>query len=164
MNNCVMMGRLCGEPELRTTQAGVSVVGFTIAVDRRVKDQDGNRQSDFFRVSAWRQSAEFVQRYFHKGDPIIVTGSVQIREYTDREGAKRTSVEIQAENISFVLSQPRRDGQGAPPSGGYSGNAGGSFNDRTPPPAAAAPSYANAGASDFSEIETDDDDLEGLPF
>jgi len=155
MNVAVLMGRLVADPELRTTQSGVSVTTFRIAVDRRFKDSEGNRQADFIDIVAWRQNAEFVQKYFHKGDPIVVQGSIQVRPYEDKSGNRRTAVEIQADNISFVLSQPRREG-------GYNGNPGGSFHDRTPPPA--APSYANAGASDFAEIETDDDDLEGLPF
>jgi single-strand DNA-binding protein len=158
-----MMGRLCGEPELRTTQSGVSVTSFSLAVDRRMKEADGTRTADFFRVSAWRQTAEFVQRFFHKGDPIIVQGSVQIREYTDRDGNKRTSTEIQAENCSFVLSRPNRDGQGGGyQQGGYQQPQGG--YQAAPAAAAPAPSYANAGQSDFQTIAADDDDLEGLPF
>ncbi|MDR1409241.1 MAG: single-stranded DNA-binding protein [Oscillospiraceae bacterium] len=166
MNVAVLMGRLVADPELRTTQSGVSVTTFRIAVERRFKDSEGNRQADFIDIVAWRQSAEFVQKYFHKGDPILVQGSIQVRPYEDKNGNRRTAVEIQADNVSFVL-KPRTEG-------GYSGNSGGSYVDRTLPPAAsggdyhqpaqAAPSYANAGASDFSEIETDDDDLEGLPF
>ncbi|MDR1805446.1 MAG: single-stranded DNA-binding protein [Clostridium sp.] len=153
MNIAVLMGRLVADPELRTTQSGVSVTSFRIAVERAFKDANGNRQADFIDIVAWRQQAEFVQKYFHKGDPIVIRGSIQVRPYEDKNGNKRTAVEVQAENISFVLSQPRRDGSG----GGYV--------DRTPPPErGAAPSYANAGASDFAELETDDDDLEGLPF
>ncbi|MCL2023062.1 MAG: single-stranded DNA-binding protein [Oscillospiraceae bacterium] len=159
MNFVVLMGRLVADPELRTTQSGVSVAHCRIAVDRRFKDASGNRQADFLDVSAWRQTAEFLQRYFRKGDPIVVQGSIQARNYEDKEGVQRKAVEIQADNLSFVLSKPQREGVYDRPAAPQQPPAGGGYTANQP-----APSYANADASDFAEIEVDDDDLEGLPF
>ncbi len=102
MLNCaVIMGRLTAEPELRTTNNGQSVTSFTVAVDRSYTKPGEERQTDFINVVAWRQTAEFVSRYFSKGSMIAVQGSIQTRNYEDKNGNRRTAVEIVAEKVSF---------------------------------------------------------------
>lgn len=98
INNVVIMGRLTKDPELKTTQSGLSVVSFTVAVDRNCQ-KDGERRADFLNVVAWRQTAEFVEKYFAKGSMIAIQGSIQTRKYEDKSGNKRTSVEIVADNV-----------------------------------------------------------------
>lgn len=106
MINCaVIMGRLVADPELRTTASGVSVTSFCVAVDRSYVKPGEERQADFINVVAWRQTADFVTRYFHKGSMIAVQGSIQPRSYEDKNGAKRTAVEIVADNVSFCGSK-----------------------------------------------------------
>ena len=100
INNVVIMGRLTKDPELKTTQSGLSVVSFTVAVERKFQ-KSGERQADFRNVVAWRQTAEFVEKYFTKGSMIAVQGSIQTRKYEDKNGNKRTAVEIVADNVSF---------------------------------------------------------------
>lgn len=104
INNVVIMGRLTKDPELKTTQSGLSVVSFTVAVDRNCQ-KDGERRADFLNVVAWRQTAEFVEKYFMKGSMIAVQGSIQTRKYEDKNGNKRTAVEIVADNVSFCGSK-----------------------------------------------------------
>ena len=102
MLNCaVIMGRLTADPELRTTNNGISVTSFTVAVDRSFVRAGEQRQADFINVVAWRQTADFVTRYFHKGSMIAVHGSIQTRNYEDRQGNKRTAFEIVASDVSF---------------------------------------------------------------
>ena len=102
MLNCaIIMGRLTADPELRTTGNGTSVTSFSVAVDRSFVRAGEQRQTDFINVVAWRQTAEFVTRYFHKGSMIAVQGSIQTRNYEDKNGNKRTAVEIVANNVSF---------------------------------------------------------------
>ena len=110
INNVVIMGRLTKDPELKTTQSGLSVVSFTVAVDRNCQ-KDGERRADFLNVVAWRQTAEFVEKYFAKGSMIAIQGSIQTRKYEDKSGNKRTSVEIVADNVSFCGS---KTGSGKP--------------------------------------------------
>lgn len=98
MINCaVLMGRMVNDPELKTTPSGTSVTSFRIAVDRNTKD----KAADFIDIVAWRQTAEFVTRYFHKGSMIAVQGSIQTRNYEDKNGNKRTAFEVVANNVSF---------------------------------------------------------------
>lgn len=154
MLNCaVIMGRLTADPELRTTGNGISVTSFSVAVDRNYQRQGQERQTDFINVVAWRQTAEFVTRYFHKGQMIAVQGSIQTRNYEDRNGNKRTAVEIVADNVSFCGSKAETGA--AAPEG---------YNVAPAAPAApAAPqaqSFSTAGADDFSSVEMDDE----LPF
>ena len=104
INNVVIMGRLTKDPELKTTQSGLSVVSFTVAVDRNCQ-KDGERRADFLNVVAWRQTAEFVEKYFAKGSMIAIQGSIQTRKCEDKSGNKRTSVEIVADNVSFCGSK-----------------------------------------------------------
>lgn len=101
-NKAILIGRMTASPELKTTQSGVTVCSFKVAVDRRYKDDSGNRKADFINIVAWRQAAEFVSKYFTKGSPIGVEGSIQTRDYTDKEGNKRFSVEVVAEQCFFV--------------------------------------------------------------
>ena len=103
-NRAVLIGRLTADPELKTTQSGVSVCSFRIAVDRAYK-KDGERGADFITIVAWRQAAEFVCRYFTKGKPIGIEGSIQTRDYTDKEGNKRNAVEVVADRAFFVESK-----------------------------------------------------------
>lgn len=164
MLNCaVIMGRLTADPELRTTTSGISVTSFSVAVDRSYQKAGQERQTDFINVVAWRQTAEFVTRYFHKGSMIAVQGSIQTRNYEDRSGNKRTAVEIVADNVSFTGSKaetntgftgnakPAQYNSGAQgnasPSQGQNGNGG-------------SQGFSNADADDFSSVEMNDD----LPF
>lgn len=102
MVNCaVIMGRLVADPEIRTTGSGVSVTSFTVAVDRRFANKDEEKQADFIDIVAWRQTADFVCKYFRKGSMIAVQGSIQTRTYEDKDGNKRKAVEIVADNVSF---------------------------------------------------------------
>lgn len=105
LNNAVIMGRLVADPELRTTGSGVSVTSFTVAVDRRFANKDEEKQADFIDVVAWRQTADFVCKYFRKGSMIAVQGSIQTRTYEDKDGNKRKAVEIVADNVSFCGSK-----------------------------------------------------------
>ena len=105
LNVAIIMGRLTADPELRTTASGVAVTTFSVAVDRRFQRQGEEKQTDFINVVAWRQTAEFVSRYFHKGSMIAVRGSIQQRNYEDKNGNKRTAFEIVAEEVSFCGSK-----------------------------------------------------------
>ena len=107
MLNCaVIMGRLTDNPELRTTTSAVAVTSFTVAVERPYQKDPDNRQVDFLNVVAWRNTAEFVTKYFKKGQMIAVQGSIQTRNYEDKQGNKRTAVEIVADNVSFCGPKP----------------------------------------------------------
>lgn len=106
MLNCaVIMGRLTADPELRTTQSGLSVTSFTVAVDRRFQKQGEEKQTDFINCVAWRSTADFVTRYFKKGQMIALQGSIQTRNFEDKNGNKRTAVEVLADNVSFCGSK-----------------------------------------------------------
>ena len=105
INNVVLMGRLTAVPELKTTQSGISTVRFSIAVERRYNKQGEERQTDFIDCVAWRQTAEFVSKYFNKGSMIAVEGSIQTRNYEDKNGNKRKAVEVQVDNVSFCGSK-----------------------------------------------------------
>lgn len=142
MINCaVIMGRLVADPELRTTTGGISVTSFCVAVDRNFVKQGEERQADFINVVAWRQTADFVTRYFHKGSMIAVEGSIQTRSYEDKNGVKRTAVEIVASNVSFCGSKSSDAGQGA----------------RFEAPAQNTPSYQGGDAESFSTTSAGDD-------
>lgn len=107
MNKCFLIGRLTRDPELRFTQSQVPVATFCIAVDRKFKDQSGERQTDFINIVAWRGTAEFVQKYFQKGSKIVVVGSIQVRSYDDKDGNKRTATEVIADEVEFGDSKPQ---------------------------------------------------------
>jgi len=156
-NKAILIGRLVADPELRQTPNSISVCTFRIAVDRAYQAKGAERQADFIDVVAWRQQAEFVSRFFNKGKLILVEGSIQVRNYTDKNDQKRTAVEVVAENVRFVGSKAESQGGGgssrplpgdsnAPPARG---------GESLPPPA-----YSSGSADDFAEIEDDGD----LPF
>lgn len=107
MNQVVLMGRLTRDPELRHTQSGTAVASFTLAVDRP-KNKDGERLTDFIDIVAWKGTAEFVSKYFTKGQMTAVTGHLQLRNWTDKEGNKRVSAEVVADNIEFTESKKSR--------------------------------------------------------
>ena len=147
MINCaVIMGRLTADPELKTTNSGLSVTSFTVAVDRPYQKDGKEREADFINVVAWRQTAEFVSRYFHRGSMIAVRGSIQQRNYEDKNGNKRTAFEIVAEEVSFCGSKAET-GTGA-------------RQNEQPARVQPAASFATGGADDFEEIPISDD----LPF
>lgn len=113
LNKICIMGRMTADPELKNTQTGTPVVSFTLAVDRNFKDkQTGERTVDFIPCTAWRGTAEFVSRYFNKGRMAVVEGSLQMRKWTDKDGNKRTSAEVVAENVYF--GDTKTDGISAP--------------------------------------------------
>ena len=149
LNHIVLMGRLTRDPELRRTGSGVAVASFTLAVDRDFAAQGAEKETDFVDIVAWRNTAEFVSRYFTKGRMAVVTGRLQIRNWTDKEGNKRRSAEVVADNVYFGDS--KRDGA-AP--GGF---------DQTPSysqmPAHQAPANPAPSASGFSMLEDDDSEL-----
>ena len=168
LNRIVLMGRLTRDPELRHTQTGTAVASFTLAVDRDFKDKStGERSTDFIDVVAWRQTGEFVSRYFTKGRMAVVEGRLQIRDWTDKDGGKRRSAEIVADNVYFGDS--KRDGDGGYQSsgyasgGGYSGGyASGGYASPAAPAASAAPSGYGApsmGGAQFAELSDDDGEL-----
>lgn len=101
INNVTLMGRLTAAPELKQTASGTSVTAFCIAVDRRYQPKDGEKQADFINCVAWRNTAEFITKYFNKGDMIAVTGEIQTRKYQDKSGNNRVAVEVVIDNASF---------------------------------------------------------------
>ena len=163
LNRIIIMGRLVRDPELRTTQTGTAVTSFTLAVDRDFKSREsGEKSTDFIDVVAWRQTAEFVCKYFGKGRMAIAEGRLQIREWKDRDGNNRRTAEVVAENVYFGDS--KRDGAGDPGYGtppAYGNNAG--YGANAAPAYGAPPAYGGgygAGeSSGFSEIADDDGDL-----
>ncbi len=162
LNRIILMGRLTRDPELRHTQTGTAVASFTLAVDRDFKDRNsGERACDFIDVVAWRQTGEFVSRYFTKGRMAVVEGRLQIRDWTDRDGGKRRSAEVIADNVYFGDS--KRDAEGGDSyasgfSGGYSAPAGGSGSYSAPAQNSGygAPSM---GGDQFAELTDDDGEL-----
>ena len=158
LNVVAIMGRLVADPELRTTTQGTNVCSFRIACDRNFARQGEQRQADFIDIVAWRQQAEFVSKYFQKGSLIAIEGSLQTRQYQDKNGNNRTAVEVVANNINFAGPKSSNAGNG----NGYQ-NAAPSYQNAAPArPAAveAAPSYSAGNADDFAVIDNSDD----LPF
>jgi single-strand DNA-binding protein len=148
MNQVVLMGRLTRDPELRHTQTGTAVASFTLAVDRGFAPKDGGeRQTDFIDIVTWRNTAEFVCKYFAKGQMAAVTGRLQIRDYTDKEGNKRRAAEVIAENVYFTESKKNREGGGG---GGYAPAEKNEYTGGYQTPVT---------GSDFAELEDDDGDL-----
>jgi single-strand DNA-binding protein len=140
LNKAILMGRIVADPELRNTANNTPVTSFTIAVDRGYVKQGAERQADFLDIVAWRNTAEFVCKWFKKGQMIALEGSIQTRTYTDKDGNKRKAVEILADNVHFADS--KRD------------NSGGDYAQLSP-----APAYTTNEPAGFEEV-TDDD----LPF
>ena len=140
LNKIVIQGRLTKDPELRRTQSGTAVASATVAVDRDLKNQDGNRDTDFIPIVAWKGTGEMLAKYFSKGRMAVVEGRLQIRDWTDKDGNKRRSAEVVADSIYFGDS--KRDGD----SGGTHHSSGRS-------------SGVNVSASDFTELGDDDGEL-----
>ena len=109
LNKIVLMGRLTRDPELRRTQSGTAVASFTLAVDRDYKPQDGERETDFIDIVAWRGTGEFVSKYFTKGRMAVVEGRLQVRDWKDKDGAKRRSTEVIADSVYFGDSKKVSD-------------------------------------------------------
>ena len=150
LNHIVIMGRLTRDPELRRTGSGIAVASFSLAVDRDFAPKDGgNRETDFIDCVAWRQTGEFVSKYFTKGRMAVVEGRLQIRDWKDKEGNNRRSAEVVADNVYFGDSRP----------GGAGGNNGG--YSQAPAYGAPAGGYSApvGGPSDFAEIDEEDGDL-----
>lgn len=145
LNHIVLMGRLTRDPELRRTGSGVAVTSFSIAVDRDFgKNEAGEKETDFIDIVAWRQTAEFVQKFFTKGRMIVVSGRLQIRSWTDKDENKRRTAEVVADNVYFGDS--KRDGDT-------------SFAPRYGAPADTAAPAMPSGGSDFAMLEDDDSQL-----
>ena len=117
LNRIILMGRLTRDPELRKTGNGTAVASFTLAVDRDYKPQDGERETDFIDIVAWRGTGEFVSKYFTKGRMAVVEGRLQVRDWTDKDGNKRRSTEVVADNVYFGDSKRSESGTPAEPSG-----------------------------------------------
>ena len=173
LNHIVIMGRLTRDPELRRTGSGIAVASFTLAVDRDFgKNENGERETDFIDCVAWRQTGEFVSKYFTKGSLAVVSGRLQIRSWNDKDGNKRRTAEVVVDNIYFGGS--KRDNEGGNAYGGnsygnntYGGNTYGSapaYGGYSAPSAPAAPAYGGYGmpsapASDFAVLNDDDAQL-----
>ena len=162
LNKIFIMGRLTRDPELRRTQSGTPVTSFSLAVDRDYKTQSGEKETDFIDVVAWRATAEFVAKYFTKGRMAVVEGRLQLRDWTDKDGNKRRSAEVVADNIYFGDS--RRDGDnGGAGNGGNNGytNGSNSYGGGNGGYSAPAGGYAApvGGGSGFAEIDEEDGDL-----
>lgn len=142
LNHIVIMGRLVRDPELRRTQSGTPVASFTIACDRDFSGKDGGeKECDFVDCVAWRNTAEFVSKYFSKGRMAVVSGRLQMRNWTDNNGQKRISAEVVADNVYFGDSKPKDGANSAAPAD------------------TAAPAGAPVMAGDFAMLEGDDSEL-----
>ena len=158
LNKVFIMGRLTRDPELRRTQSGTAVASFSLAVDRDFKDKaTGERTTDFIDVVAWRQTGEFVSRYFTKGRMAVVEGRLQIRDWTDKDGNKRRTAEVVADQVYFGDS--KRDGEGGSYAPSYSNNQGGYAGGYAAPAAPSGYGAAPMGGSQFAELSDDDGEL-----
>ena len=154
LNACILMGRLTADPELRTTQSGKSVVSFSMAVERDFQ-QDGERQADFIDVVAWRGTAEFICKYFRKGQMLAIVGHIQTRTYTDKDGNKRKAVEVVADKAGFTGEKADTAAQEPSRIEGYE-----PAGKTRSPIAASDVEYESGNLGDFTELSNDDD----LPF
>ena len=164
LNHIVVMGRLTRDPELRRTGSGIAVASFSLAVDRDFAPKDGgNRETDFIDCVAWRQTGEFVSKYFTKGRMAVVSGRLQIRQWTDKDGNNRRSAEIVADNVYFGDS--KRDSDGASAGGNYGGhNSYSNYGNNAHSAPASSGNFGgysapSSGASDFASLEDDDAQL-----
>ena len=178
MNKVILIGRLTKDPEVKNTASQVTVCRFSVAVDRRFKDQNGQRQTDFINCVAWRQTANFISSYFHKGSRIAVVGSIQTRNYDDNNGQKHYVTEVVVDEAEFVESSGSGSNGSSQGNGGYgsgygnnNGN-GGSFNrssqervpaDSTAASAPTAPNRQIVPESSGDSFQGSDDDM-SLPF
>ena len=138
-NKVILIGNMTADPELKQTQGGSSVCSFSIAVNRRFKGENGQQDCDFITIVAWKQQAEFVTRYFKKGNPILICGQLQTRNWTDNNGQKRYATEVVADEVSFVVNKD---------------------NSTESKPQAYTPSAYTSNSQNFEEIPQD----ESLPF
>lgn len=159
LNTIILMGRLTRDPELKTTRSGVSVTEFTIAVDRDFTRQGEEKQTDFFDVIAWRNTAEFVSRYMTKGQLIAVQGSMQSRKWQDKNGSNRISWEVQADNVYFAESK-RDDCNNSHPEKELSSGSDAPREIKSREDAAGVPLTGNSSTEGFVSISPNDD----LPF
>ncbi|MGM9598653.1 MAG: single-stranded DNA-binding protein [Faecousia sp.] len=146
LNHIVLMGRLTRDPELRRTASGVAVTSFSVACERDFKTDSGEKETDFIDIVAWRNTAEFVSKYFAKGRMAVASGRLQIRSWTDKEGNKRRSAEVLADNVYFGDSKQDNGDNRAP-----------SYSAPYGSPAGAAP--AQQTINDYEQIEDDDSQL-----
>ena len=153
LNRITITGRMTRDPELRTTQSGISVTSFSIANQRNYKNNSGERETDFFDVVAWRNTAEFVTKYFSKGSLVTVDGRLESRKFTDKQGNERKTVEIIADNVFFGDSKNEQRETAPAPAAAAAAAPGFEPDFSTPAP---------SGDSDFDEI-LDDNDLDGFP-
>ncbi len=161
LNKAILMGRLTRDPELRHTQSNMAVASFSLAIDRGRKDANGNRQTDFIDCIAWGRQAEFVKQWFTKGMMAIVVGRIQSRNWEDKNGSKRVSIEINCDEVSFGETKKAREegGYGGYPSDSYDAAPRASQSYSAP----AAPAFdMPTGSSDFAELS--DDDEGDVPF
>lgn len=147
LNRVILMGRLTADPEHKQTPNGVSVTSFSVAVDRNFADKDGKRNADFINIVAWRQTADFICKYFSKGRMIAIEGSIQTRNYEDKQGNKRTAFEVVADQVYFADSKTGNDKPAA------------STNFPTPESFNEPQKGSSFSVGDFEEIDTDDSDL-----
>ena len=168
LNHITIMGRLTRDPELRRTGSGVAVASFTVAVDRDFGGRDGGeRETDFIDCVAWRQTGEFVSKYFTKGSMIVVSGRLQIRNWNDKDGNKRRSAEVVADNVYFGESKRSADSNSSYGGNAYGGNSSygnnnygsSSYNNAPAPSYGGYTAPASAPASDFAMLEDDDAQL-----
>ena len=153
LNRIILMGRLTRDPELRQTQSGASVANFSLAVDRDFKDkQTGEKTTDFIDIVAWRSSAEFVSRFFTKGRMAVVEGRLQLRDWTDKDGNKRRTAEVVADNVYFGDS--RRDAE----AGGYGAPSGG-YAPPAPAPSSGYAAPSGPAGNEFGDLADDDGEL-----
>ncbi len=145
-NKVILVGNLTADPELKQTSQGTSVCSFTLAINRRTSRNDqGQQTADFITVVAWRQTAEFVAKYFKKGRPLLVCGQIQTRKWTDNQGNTRYATEVVADEVTFVENKSSGDTTSG---GGYT------------PDSYGTPGYHNNAAPEFEEVQGDDN----LPF
>lgn len=149
LNRIVLMGRLVADPELRQTTNGIAVCSFRIAVDRNFASKSGERSADFIDIVAWRQTGEFVSRYFTKGKMIVVDGSLQSRNFEDKNGNKRTAYEVVADSVFFGESKSSSSSGSSAPAQGAA-----STRELNEPLV-----YANGDAGDFATLADDSSDL-----
>lgn len=146
LNKVVLCGRLTADPELKTTGNGISVVSFSLAINRRYKNANGQYDADFISCTAWRQTAEFISRYFRKGSSLCIAGSIQTRKWTDQQGQTRYATDVVADEAMFVDS---RSESNARDNGTPMGNNGGFGSEP----------FATPGATENFDIVKNDDDL-----
>ena len=159
LNHIVIMGRLTRDPELRRTGSGIAVASFSVAVDRDFgKNENGEKETDFIDCVAWRQTGEFVSKYFTKGSMIVVSGRLQVRSWNDKDGNKRRTAEVVADNVYFGESKRNSDG-GNYAGNSYGGNTYGGNTYNAPAPSYGGYSAPAAPASDFAMLEDDDAQL-----